>query len=158
MILPIEEGGGGGGGGGGRKSSQIDKVNKILEESCRSHGFLFVEQRRCWRDPSIGEVNQSLYWRDGLHLKKKGYNMLAKVYADNIRNALNKTTSHHPLHQPLKETSTPPMLSSSSCSYVHVSPQPTTSPPNFAIYHRCHHRPQFKRRRQKKFKTSLHGK
>ena len=36
-ILPIEET------LGGRKSSQIDKVNKILEESCRSHGFLFVE-------------------------------------------------------------------------------------------------------------------
>ena len=62
--------------------------------------------------------------------------MLAKIYADNILNTLNKTTSHHPLHQPLKETSTPSILSSSSCSYVHVSPQPTTSPPNFAIYHR----------------------
>ena len=90
-----------------------------------------------------------VYWRDGLHLKKKGCNMLANIYADNIGNALNKTTSHHHLHQPLKETSTPPRLSSSSCSYVHVSPQPTTSPPHFAIYHRCHHHPQFEHGRQK---------
>ena len=80
--------------------------------------------------------------------------MLAKIYAHNIRGALNKTTSHPPLHQPLKETSTTPMLSSSSCSYVHISPQPTPSPPNFAIYPRCHHRPQFKRRRQKNSKPA----
>ena len=56
----------------GRKLSKIDKVNKILEESCQSHSFLFVEQARCWRDPSISEVNQSLYWHDGLHFKEEG--------------------------------------------------------------------------------------
>ena len=90
-ILPIEEA------FGGRKSSQIDKVNKILEESCQSHGFLFAEQARCWREPSSGDINQSLFWRDGLHLNKKGCGMLAKIYADNIQNLLqspNHTTTN----------------------------------------------------------------
>ena len=140
---------GGGGGGGGRKSSQINKVNKILEESCRSHGFLFVEQARCWRDPNnMTEINKNLYWRDGLHLQKKGCNMLASIYANKICNALKEKIYHH-LHQPSKETSTSLMLSSSSsssCSYIHISPQPTTQQ-NFALYHCCHNHPKFKCRR-----------
>ena len=97
------------------------------------------------------EINKNLYWRDGLHLQKKGCNMLASIYANKICNALKEKIYHH-LHQPSKETSTPPMpssSSSSSCSYIHISPQPTT-PQNFAVYHRCHNRPKFKRRRLSK--------
>ena len=67
----------------GRKS-QIVEVNTLLKEYCLSRGFLFIEQVGHWGDPSSDDLNRSLYWRDGLHLSKKGCNMLAKMYADNI--------------------------------------------------------------------------
>ena len=145
-ILPIEEA------FGGRKSSQIDKVNKILEESCQSHGFLFVEQARCWRDPSSGDINQSFFWRDGHHLNKKGCSMLAKIYADNIHNLLQLTQPHH-YQPPTQDLSTIPPTPMSSCSYVHVPPPETTYSPNVAVHHHhCHNRPHTdKRRRYQRF-------
>ena len=147
-ILPIEEA------FGGRKSSQIDKVNKFLEESCQSHGFLFVEQARCWRDPSSGDINQSLFWQDGLHLNKKGCGMLAKIYADNILNLLQSTTCQPHHYQPsTQDSSTIPPTTMSSCLYVHVPPPETTYLPNVAVHHHhCHNRPhKDKRRRYRRY-------
>ena len=66
------------------RNSQIEQVNYLLEKGCESCGFLFVSQAGCWRDLDTGDINQSLYWRDGLHLNKKGCNMLSKIYAESI--------------------------------------------------------------------------
>ena len=142
-ILPIEEA------FGGRKSSQIDKVNKILEESCQSHSFLFVEQARCWKDPSSGDINQSLFWLDVLHLNKKGCSMLSKIYADNIHNLLQSATCQPHHYQPsTQDSSTIPPTPMSSCSYVHVPPPETTYSPNVAVHHHhCHNRTHKDKRR-----------
>ena len=64
-ILPAEET------FGGRKF-QIEQVNALLRESCCSmRDFLFIEQADCWSDGS-GKNNRGLFWRDGLHLNKRG--------------------------------------------------------------------------------------
>ena len=53
------------------KKPQIEQVNNILKESCSIHG--------CWRDTSSGNINQTLFWRDGLHLNKRGCMKLAQT-------------------------------------------------------------------------------
>ena len=70
----------------GRKS-RIEQVNSLLKESCSTHGFQFVEQAGCWSDAN-GDINRSLYFKDGLHLVKKGCTKLAKIYTDAIQEAI----------------------------------------------------------------------
>ena len=70
------------------RNSMIDQVNSLLREACSINGFLYVEPGSCWRDLDSGEINQSLYWRDGLHLNKHGCNMLASIYAKSISSCL----------------------------------------------------------------------
>ena len=61
----------------GRKS-RIEQVNSLLKEYCSSPGFLFGEAADCWKDSS-GNINQSLFWKDGIHLNKNGFNTLAHI-------------------------------------------------------------------------------
>ena len=69
---------------------RIEEVNSILEASCSSYDFLFIEQDGCWSGSS-GKINESLFWRDHLHLNKKGCNLLASQYAKAITNAKKNT-------------------------------------------------------------------
>ena len=72
----------------GTRNARIDEVNKLLKEFCSSQlcgDFLFVEPDSCWRDDSGDDINRSLFRWDGLHLNRKGYAKLAKIYSDHIK-------------------------------------------------------------------------
>ena len=75
-ILPAEET------NWGRKS-RIEQVNNILKKLCSSRGFLIIEQDICWRDHSDNK-NQHLFWRYGLHLNKRGCELLKNMYVNPI--------------------------------------------------------------------------
>ena len=123
-ILPAEEA------FRGRKL-QIDEVNDLLRLSCLSRGFLFVEPSSCWRADS-GELNQSLYWRDGLHLGLKGCHQLAHIYHKSI---IECRKMHKMNKKPFKSSPTNATTSTlshpypDSIPYVHTPPPP--SPPRY---------------------------
>ena len=124
------------------RNSMIDQVNSLLREACSINGFLYVEPGSCWRDLDSGEINQSLYWRDGLHLNKRGCDMLASIYAKAI-NQTNQTISNVIKDQPSKINSLPPMihhhpLISDDCNYTHSAPDDDDSFIPVAT-HQCHH-------------------
>ena len=110
------------------RNSRIEQVNVLLKQSCSTHGFLYVEQASCWRDLNSGDINPSLYWRDGLHLNKHGCEMLASLYSNNIKTALTSQSQPEP----------PPNFCSKTyvkldyndrCSYFHIQPHPTVYNP-----------------------------
>ena len=119
------------------RNVRIEQVNALLKQSCSIHGFLFVEQASCWRDLSSGEINQSLYWRDGLHLNKRGCEMLASLYHQNIKVAF---SSKLQLEQPPNCCKTFAKHEHNVRStYVHIQPNPTIYQPT--KNHQCHHQP-----------------
>ena len=118
----------------GRKS-RIEQVNFSLHRFCSFHGFLSVEPSSCWRDSS-GNINQSLYWKDGLHLNKNGCNRLASIYSYNnlhFAAAHLKEIAHLHLHLHICRT----------IRYnIHMYHLPLDLQSNSIYYHRCHHRPR----------------
>ena len=118
----------------GRKS-RVEQVNCLLKEFCSSRGFLFVEPTGCWRDSS-GDINQSLYRKDGLHLNKSGCNSLGRIYA--IKAIKNCQPPTHCRSSQIICTPSP----SPSPNDCHVPPpDPPLNPhSNSILYHRCHRR------------------
>ena len=61
-ILPAEETFSG-------RNTQIAATNSCLKELCSRRGFQFIDNGSSnWRDGS-GSLDQSLFWKDGLHLR-----------------------------------------------------------------------------------------
>ena len=52
-----------------KRRSKIQQTNDVLKMVCWNQGFLYIEQACHWTTSS-GELNQSLYWKDNLHLSK----------------------------------------------------------------------------------------
>ena len=69
----------------------IQQTNNILKTVCWKNDFLFIEQASYWTTGS-GMLDQSLFWKDDLHLNKRGCNLFAKSISDAINNI------HHQLH------------------------------------------------------------
>ena len=74
-ILPTEESFVG-------ESLRIASVNKQLEVLCEQKNFQFINAHHKFKNGN--ELNSSLYWRDGLHLSKKGSTILSTIYASAI--------------------------------------------------------------------------
>ena len=116
-ILPAEETNWG-------RTSRIEQVNNILKELCSSCGFLFIEQDACWRDHS-GNINQNLFWRDGLHLNKRGCELLKYMYINAINEC--KQSSNFPSS---RVNPSPSLLSSPLPYFPEPPPYHHVSPPN----------------------------
>ena len=54
---------------------RVCRVNILLEEVCRSEGFLFLNN---------SAINIPHLWKDGLHLNKQGKVILARNYIEAI--------------------------------------------------------------------------
>ena len=78
-----------------KRRIKIQQTNDILKKVCWKEGFLYIEQACHWTTSS-GELNRSLYWKDNLHLNRKGCNVLAKQISDAINLSPPPTTSSHP--------------------------------------------------------------
>ena len=126
----------------GRKS-RIEQVNFSLHRFCSFHGFLFVEPSSCWRDSS-GDINQSLYWKDGLHFNKNGCNRLASIYSTAIQNIQQSTFCRRSPQRNCASSPPPSHLQNDSLQYTHVPPTnlPLDLQSNSIYYHCCHHRPR----------------
>ena len=119
------------------RNSRIEEANFLLKKACSMHGFLFVDQASCWRDPEdFNEINQKFHWRDGLHLNKRGCDMLASIYCKTIKTAI--------AHQTPTTTTTPTQTSfilkkeDSDSWYKHVIPAVDSSVP--LCTHQIHNR------------------
>ena len=75
------------------RRTKIQQTNKILGEFCCDEGILYIEQASYWTG-SGDELNRSLFWKDNLHLNKRGCNKFALEIANAITHAL--TTSLTP--------------------------------------------------------------
>ena len=112
---------------------------------------LLTEQDVCWRD-RIGKINQNLFWRDGLHLNKRGCELLKNMYINAINDC--KQLSNFPSSR----VNQSPSLLSSPLPYIpepppyhHVSPTNPHINLSSCSYHCCHNRP----RKSKKLQTPI---
>ena len=67
-----------------KRRNRIQQTNIILKNVCCKNKFLFIEQASYWTKSS-GSLNQSLFWKDDLHLNKRGCNLFAKSISDAIK-------------------------------------------------------------------------
>ena len=135
--------------------SEIEEVNQLLKETSSSHGFTYIDQGSCWRD-HCGNIDRSLYWKDGLHINKNGSATLARIYAFATQSAQLTNKSPAAKTPPTASIPPPPVYDadyySPPCYTSNPSQDLPTSP---AInYHRCHNRPRKIRHRNKKYKLT----
>ena len=57
--------------------NKIQQTNDILKQVCWKLGFSYIEPASQWTTSS-DELNHRLFWKDKLHINKKGCNLLAK--------------------------------------------------------------------------------
>ena len=100
------------------KRNKIQQTNDLLKTFCLDEDFHYIEQAGYWTNDS-GDLNQSLFWKDNLHLSKRGCNMFAEAIANAIIHTSQSTPSPPSAHLP-PPTRSPPLTR---------SPPPTLSPP-----------------------------
>ena len=66
-----------------KRRSKIQQTNEILKQLCWKEGFVFIGQDSHWLTNS-GNIHQSLYWKDGLHLNREGCKKLASLIATSV--------------------------------------------------------------------------
>ena len=128
----------------GRKS-RIVKVNEVLKGLCSQSGFRFIEPDESWVEED-GCINQNLFWRDGLHLNKKGCTKLKDLYVEAINASMCGITQSVPKDKQLPlPTFIPPQIDDNS--YQHDPPRkPLIKIPSS---HQCHNRPKSKKKKEK---------
>ena len=105
-ILPAEETSWG-------RMSRINQINVALKQLCLNSGFLYIEPGNCWRDSQC-DINRNLFWRDGLHLNKRGNQALAKSYI----HAIKSITYSPPRTTFSLSTTTTPYKDQDECTYI----------------------------------------
>ena len=122
---------------------KIQQTNEILKDVCWKNDFLFVEQASYWTESS-GALNQSLFWKDDLHLNKRGCDLFAKSISCAINTFTHTPTSasaptptpalapdHAPAPAPTPApTPAPPSSPPSSSPPSSSPPSPSSSPPS----------------------------
>ena len=76
--------------------NKIQQTNDILKKVCWNKlGFSYIEQASQW-PTSSGELNQRLFWKDKIHLNRKGCNLLAEQINIAISNHLSPSPRSAP--------------------------------------------------------------
>ena len=62
-----------------RSSAFISAVNNILQDKCATHQFHFIDN---------SNIKKEHLWKDGLHLKRPGKNLLWNSFLSSLNNFL----------------------------------------------------------------------
>ena len=115
---------------GSTTTTKIQQTNDNLKTLCCDEGIVFIEQASYWTTSS-GELNQNLFWKDNLHLNKRGCNMFAKSIARAINNSL--PTPPTPPSPPTLPFSPIPTLPPTT-----TTPTPTPTPTPYTYTYHTH--------------------
>ena len=134
-------------------NDKINHLNNILRDMSALHNMAFITTNEFWEEDTI---NKKYFWRDGLHLNKRGCKLLASIYLNAIK--LNQP-SH--FQSTTKETvlniSDPSHdISFDDFSYQHQTPISNIDCGTPLYHHRCHNR-KIPPKRNKKEQSNINS-